>query len=81
MKLYRYLTGPDDASFCRRVTEALQNGWELYGNPTLTFDGEHIICGQAVVKESNAATTRKNRCRNTDRTRRRFSFLFFRRPR
>ena len=26
MKLYRYLTGPDDASFCRRVTEALQNG-------------------------------------------------------
>ena len=34
MKLYRYLTGPDDASFCRRVTEALQNGWELYGNPT-----------------------------------------------
>ena len=42
MKLYRYLTGPDDASFCRRVTEALQNGWELYGNPTLTFDGEHI---------------------------------------
>ena len=35
MKLYRYLTGPDDASFCRRVTEALQNGWELYGNPTL----------------------------------------------
>jgi hypothetical protein len=53
MKLYRYLTGPDDASFCRRVTEALQNGWELYGNPTLTFDGEHIICGQAVVKESN----------------------------
>ena len=53
MKLYRYLTGPDDASFCRRVTEALQNGWELYGNPTLTFDGEHIICGQAVVKESD----------------------------
>ena len=53
MKLYRYLTGPDDASFCHRVTEALQNGWELYGNPTLTFDGEHIICGQAVVKESD----------------------------
>ena len=45
MKLYRYLTGPDDASFCRRVTEALQNGWE--------FDGEHIICGQAVIKESD----------------------------
>jgi hypothetical protein len=23
MKLYRYLTGPDDATFCRRVTESL----------------------------------------------------------
>ena len=31
----------------------MKHHWELYGNPTLTFDGEHIICGQAVVKESN----------------------------
>ena len=29
MKLYRYLTGPDDATFCHRVTAALNNGWEL----------------------------------------------------
>lgn len=53
MKVYRYLTGVDDASFCRRVTEALQNGWQLYGNPTLTFNGERVICGQAIVKESD----------------------------
>ena len=36
--VYRYLTGPDDAEFCKRVTEALSNGWSLYGSPTLTFD-------------------------------------------
>lgn len=32
--LYRYLTGPDDASFCHRVSEALSLGWSLYGQPT-----------------------------------------------
>jgi len=31
--IYRYLTGPDDASFCHRVTEALSRGWLLYGRP------------------------------------------------
>ena len=36
--LYRYLTGPDDASFCHRVSEALSRGWVLYGPPTLTYD-------------------------------------------
>ena len=51
MKLYRYLTGPDDAAFCLRVSEALNNGWELHGGPTLTFDGNRVIAGQAVVKE------------------------------
>ncbi|MDN0075927.1 DUF1737 domain-containing protein [Crenobacter sp. SG2303] len=40
MKLYRYLTGPDDSSFCLRVTEALNRGWQLHGNPTLAFDSE-----------------------------------------
>lgn len=51
MKLYRYLTGPDDATFCLRVSEALNNGWELHGGPTLACDGNRIIAGQAVVKE------------------------------
>jgi hypothetical protein len=53
MKLYRYLTGPDDASFCHRVTAALNNGWELYGHPTLTYDQAkgHVVCGQAITKE------------------------------
>lgn len=40
MKVYRILTGPDDAGFCHRVTEALSQGWELHGDPALTFDPE-----------------------------------------
>ena len=53
LTVYRYLTGPDDAAFCHRVTEALSKGWRLHGNPTLTFDSalNRVICGQAVVKE------------------------------
>ncbi|MEM7619557.1 MAG: DUF1737 domain-containing protein [Pseudomonadota bacterium] len=52
MKLYRFLTGPDDASFCHRISEALSNGWELHGTPSLTFDPEtkRMVCGQAVTK-------------------------------
>ena len=51
--VYRYLTGPDDASFCHRVSEALSKGWLLYGSPTLTFDSVkgRVICGQAVTKD------------------------------
>ncbi len=53
MKLFRYFTEPDDASFCKRVTAALNAGWELYGNPTLTYSEEkkRVICGQALIKE------------------------------
>jgi hypothetical protein len=54
MKLYRYLTGPDDSTFCHRVTAELNKGWQLYGQPTLTYDPEkkRVICGQAIVKEA-----------------------------
>ncbi|HEY0291281.1 MAG TPA: DUF1737 domain-containing protein [Hansschlegelia sp.] len=53
MKLYRFLTGPDDAAFCKRVSAALNAGWALHGQPSLTFDSAKgtVICGQAVVKE------------------------------
>ncbi len=53
MKLYRLLTGGGDAAFCKKVSEALNKGWHLYGSPSLTFDtnGGGPICGQAVVKE------------------------------
>ena len=46
---YRLLTGPDDASFCHRVSEALALGYELHGSPTMTFDGERVVVGQALL--------------------------------
>ncbi|WP_159952064.1 DUF1737 domain-containing protein [Rhizobium sp. 18065] len=52
MKVYRFLTGPDDANFCHRVTDALNKGWELHGAPSLSFNTatNQMHCGQAVVK-------------------------------
>jgi hypothetical protein len=52
---YRLLTGPDDKEFCARVSEALDEGYELYGSPTITFDGERAIVAQAVVLPAYAA--------------------------
>ncbi|MCM0673754.1 DUF1737 domain-containing protein [Micromonospora phytophila] len=46
---YRLLTGPDDASFCRRVSEALAEGYRLHGSPAMTFDGQRVVVAQAVV--------------------------------
>jgi len=46
---YRLLTGKDDASFCKRVSEALDLGYVLYGSPAATFNGEHVVVAQAVV--------------------------------
>ncbi|MBH0238817.1 DUF1737 domain-containing protein [Methylobrevis albus] len=53
MRLYRFLTGPDDAAFCHRVTAALNAGWELAGPATMTFDSAlgRVICGQSIVKD------------------------------
>lgn len=49
---YRVLTGPDDAAFCRRVSEALELGYELHGGPAVTFDGTHVIVAQALLRPS-----------------------------
>lgn len=46
---YRVLTGPDDRSFCERVSAALADGYVLHGGPALTFDGQRVIVAQAVV--------------------------------
>ncbi|MFP4539299.1 MAG: DUF1737 domain-containing protein [Dichotomicrobium sp.] len=53
MKAYRLLTGKDDSAFCHRVSEALNNGWELHGPPSVTFDSVrgHVVCAQAIVKD------------------------------
>ncbi|HKE45417.1 MAG TPA: DUF1737 domain-containing protein [Steroidobacteraceae bacterium] len=46
---YRVLTGPDDAAFCHRVSEALELGYQLYGSPAVTFNGDHVIVAQALI--------------------------------
>ncbi|MCW3480410.1 DUF1737 domain-containing protein [Neisseriaceae bacterium JH1-16] len=51
---YRLLTGPDDASFCQRVSEALELGYALYGSPAATFNGERVIVAQAVLWPSHS---------------------------
>lgn len=47
---YKLITGKDDAEFCRRVTELLDSGYELYGSPTMAFNGEYMVVAQAIVK-------------------------------
>lgn len=53
MRLYRFLSGPDDSSFCHKVTKALNQGWHLYGSPTYAYDAttKAMRCGQSVVKD------------------------------
>ena len=48
-KRYRFLSGPDDAEFCQRVSEALSQGYKLYGNPVLVIEEGQRIVGQAVI--------------------------------
>jgi hypothetical protein len=52
MIAYRLLTGPDDSSFCHKVSEALAKGWSLHGDPVYAYDGasKTMRCGQAVTK-------------------------------
>ena len=54
MKAYRFITGDDNSEFCHRVSEALSNGWQLYGDPQIVFDQAlgKMRCGQAIIKES-----------------------------
>jgi hypothetical protein len=49
LPVYRILTGPDDAGFCHRVSEALALGYRLYGSPAATFNGERVVVAQAIV--------------------------------
>jgi hypothetical protein len=53
MLVYRLLSGPDDAAFCHRITEALSRGWRLHGSPALSFDTERKcgIVAQAITRE------------------------------
>ena len=54
---YRLLTGPDDAAFCRRVSEALKLGYTLYGSPAATFNGQYVIVAQAIIWPGDTPTS------------------------
>ncbi len=44
---YRLITGPDDRSFCERISAALSEGYVLHGSPAATFNGTSVIVAQA----------------------------------
>lgn len=48
---YKLVTGNDDAEFCKRITKLLGEGYELYGSPSMAFNGEHMVVAQAVIKQ------------------------------
>ncbi|MEL6915148.1 MAG: DUF1737 domain-containing protein [Pseudomonadota bacterium] len=52
-RAYRFLTGDDTSAFCQKVTDALAEGWELYGHPTYAHDATAGVmrCGQAVIRD------------------------------
>jgi hypothetical protein len=53
---YRLITGPDDRSFCERISTALAEGYVLHGSPAATFNGATVIVAQAVILPAAIAT-------------------------
>jgi hypothetical protein len=41
--------------FCHRVSGALALGYQLYGSPVATFNGERVIVGQALLWPASSA--------------------------
>jgi hypothetical protein len=51
LPIYRLITGPDDSTFCRRVSEAINTGYTLYGSPSIAYDSDKkmMMAAQAVL--------------------------------
>ena len=49
MPMYRLLTGPDDAAFCHRVSDALALGYQLYSGPAISHNGDSVVVAQALL--------------------------------
>jgi len=54
---YRFLSGVDNADFCQRVSDALADGYVLYGNPVMVMDKDVRVVGQAVILPEMIVTT------------------------
>ena len=48
-KSYRFLTEPDGAGLCQKVSDALAEDYVLYGDPVMASCNGEIVCGQAVI--------------------------------
>ena len=50
--VYRLLTGDDSRAFCERVSQAIAEGYVLYGSPAIAVgpDGG-VVTAQAVILE------------------------------
>ena len=58
-KRYRFLSGPDTADFCQRVSIALEEGYQLYGSPVMLLEDGKRIVGQAVIWPEETITEDK----------------------
>ena len=58
-KSYRFLSGADNADFCQRVSDAVDDGCVLYGNPVIIMimDMDVRVVGQAVILPEMIVTT------------------------
>jgi hypothetical protein len=52
---YRLITGPDDSEFSAKVSAAIDEGYELYGSPAITHDGDRVLVAQALLLPAYAA--------------------------
>jgi hypothetical protein len=53
---YKLITGPDDQTFCERISAALAEGYVLHGSPAATFNGTAVIVAQALILPAAIAT-------------------------
>ena len=53
---YRLITGKDDSSFCERISKLIEDGYSLYGSPSVTYNGKDVIAAQAVILSENPST-------------------------
>ena len=61
-KNYVLLTGRDDAAFCQRVSDRIDDGYELYGSPSLSFNWRKLqpwVSQALVLKQKPARKSTK----------------------
>jgi hypothetical protein len=49
---YRVITGSDESDVSTRVSQALAQGYKLYGPPSIAFNGQTVVIAQALLWSS-----------------------------